>query len=118
MAVASGGGKEPENVLKDLLSIQVEVSTDVVVCIPSMPKKEARDILAVGGALPFAYLQVTERLLDAEEQKLRLLKAEIAIARHKGGAVTKVSNLTLAIFKCYHACIQSRELDMQENTLM
>ena len=54
--------------------------------------------LLVGGALPqVAYLhQVTERLLDAEEQKLRLLKAEIEIARHTGGANTsRVSNVSI-----------------------
>ena len=30
--------------------------------------------------------QVTERLLDSEEHKLKLLKTEIEVSRHKHGA--------------------------------
>lgn len=44
-----------------------------------------------GGVTPLP-LQVTERLLEAEEQKLRLLKTEIEVARHTGGAHNAVKD--------------------------
>ena len=67
----------------------------------------------VGGALPLLIsdlLQVTERLLDAEEQKLRLLKAEIEVARHSGGAnPTKVSyNVTFNSTNHVHVRVGQR----------
>lgn len=68
--MASGeGGRGPQNKLRDVLNIQVEV---------------------------------TERLLDAEEQKLKLLKAEIDVSRHSKEDVST----------------KSKELEMQENTLL
>ncbi|XP_041379028.1 ras-GEF domain-containing family member 1B-like [Gigantopelta aegis] len=44
-----------------------------------------------GGVTPLP-LQVTERLLEAEEQKLRLLKTEIELAKHTGGGHNAVKD--------------------------
>ena len=95
MAVPSGG-KEPENVLKDLLSVQTEVSRGIGMIYNTGRGNDFRGLCWWEGRY-LAYLhQVTERLLDAEEQKLRLLKAEIEIARHTGGAnASRVSNVTV-----------------------
>jgi hypothetical protein len=47
-------------------------------------------------------VEVTEKLLEAEEQKLRLLKNEIEIAKHAGKDAEK----------------KDKEMEVQENTLL
>lgn len=66
-------------------------------------------------------LQVTERLLEAEEQKLRLLKTEIEVSKHTVGghnAVqdSKVRLYDLSIFILYFETEGQRVGDTREYT--
>ena len=73
-----------------------------------------------GGVTPLP-LQVTERLLEAEEQKLRLLKTEIELAKHTGGGHNavkdnKVRLYNLTIFILYIEIEGQRVGDTREYT--
>ena len=73
-----------------------------------------------GGVTPLP-LQVTERLLEAEEQKLRLLKTEIEVAKHTVGGHNalkdnKVRLYDLTIFILYFETEGQRAGDTREYT--
>ena len=88
MAVGTDSKEISANKLKDILSIQLEVRTIVLFY---------KSIMNDMWALPI-HIQVTERLLEAEEHRLKLLKTEIEVARHKGGdAAVKPSKVCLSV---------------------
>lgn len=71
--MAGKSSSSPEaapNKLKDLFSIQLEAS-----------KQRLATVYLFMWAFPLS--QVTERLLESEEHKLKLLKTEIEVFKHK-----------------------------------
>ena len=93
MAAGKEGGALPSSRGRDLLNIQLEVSYPFsVFCIFSMGKIEGK---LVGALLKYyCTFQVTEKLLAAEEQKLRLLKSDIDEIRNGGDVTTSLSKVT------------------------
>jgi len=99
------------NLGRDLFSIQLEVDTsythfDVI----PFPKSETRkNGLVPPFPLSITHTQVTEKLMEAEEKKLRVLKAEIEASKHSDAAgssdkvLTGHTQCTHIIYICTHS---------------